>query len=275
MYRFFLTGSLLLWFAAMSSLFMRDVWPAWTAQDAPAVTPAQIADLEGQVKQYALASDGRRLGTAWSEIRRSSGLITLTGTILLHRTGVMPEIRIESSTDFEEDGDLDSFMLNIYGVPGTLIKVTGERRGIYFPCELQIGPLHRQANLDLSASRLIGDSMRPFSYLPSLKVGQAWRMQLLDPFAIVVRRRAEFTSIIARVVRRETIQHRGRPVACFVVETSPQQIRAWVDDRGQVLVQEVEIPGFGRVQVREEKYQENARTTIRNKIRSTPLEQLD
>jgi hypothetical protein len=51
-----------------------------------------------------------------------------------------------------------SFTLDVYGAPA-LIKVHGERMGIYFPCQLDVGTIHRQVNLELSASRMIGDTL--------------------------------------------------------------------------------------------------------------------
>ena len=78
--------------------------------------------------------------------------------------------------------------------------------------------------------------------------------------------KTQFRSIVARVTRTENIEHGGKPVTCFVVETSPQQIVAWVDSDGRVLVQEVEVPGFGRIQVREEPYDETTRATAQTTI---------
>jgi len=121
---------------------------------------------------------------------------------------------------------------------------------------MHFGTFHRQANLDMAATRLIGDSMRPFTFLPTLRVGQSWRMQVLDPVAAVLGGKTQFRSIVARVTRMETITHDGRPIECFVVETSPQQIVAWADASGRILVQEAEIPGIGRIRVCEEPYNE-------------------
>lgn len=271
MYRSLVIGSLLLWVAAMSCLFMRDVYPAWTAQDAPPVTPAMLNNLQALQEQYGIfRGDGARLGTAWSNIAMSGGNTTVHGTAAL-APAMLPEVRIETITEFTPDGALDSFSLDVYGVPMTVIKVRGERRGPYFPCELQVGPLIRQANLELSASRMIGDTLRPFSYLPTLKVGQSWRMQLLDPVAAVMARRTQFTSIVARVTGEETIQHDGRPVICKVVETSPQQVKAWVAPDGRVLVQEAEMPGLGKVRVEQERYNNVARSEVKERIRSGNL----
>jgi hypothetical protein len=169
-------------------------------------------------------------------------------------------------TEFDMEGGLDSFSLDVHGVPMTIIRVRGERRGIYFPCELQIGPIRRQASLDLSASRLIGESLRPFAFLPDLRVGQSWRMQLLDPMAAVMRRRAEFKPIVARVTGTEIIEHEGQPLECFVVETSPQSATAWVDSSGRVLMQRVDVPGFGKLTVRTEAYDEESRAQARQRV---------
>src|SRR5690606_34576415 len=104
-------------------------------------------------------------------------------TLLIEGLSFIPAVRIETTTEFDPEGELDSFRMDVFGVPMTKIWVAGERRGIYFPCELQVGPLYRQANLDMSASRMISESLRPFTVLPNLYVGQSWRMQILDPLS--------------------------------------------------------------------------------------------
>lgn len=254
MYRTLVIGSVLLWVVAMSLLVRRDVWPAWTAQDAPPLTQDQLATLQQRQEQYGIfRGDSVRLGTAWADISSPGGRASVSGaaTFLF---APFPEILIKTETEFDTDGGLDSFKLNVFGIPNTAVRVLGERRGIYFPCQLQIGPVDRQANLELSSSRLIGDTLRPFAYLPTLKVGQSWRMQLLDPFAAVVGRGTQFTSIVAKVTSEETIEHLGQQVTCKVVETSPQHVKAWVGPDGRVLLQEAELPVVGKIRVREEKY---------------------
>jgi len=266
MYRLFTAGVLLLWLSAMSALFVRDVWPAWSAQDAPPLIRENIDALAPREQQYGIFDEsGARLGTAWSNIVTTGDIAVIKSTAVINSmTPVeglpsIPPIRVETQTQFDAAGALDRFDLHVYGLPMTRIAVLGERRGIYFPCELHVGPFHRQANLDMSATRLIGDSLRPFSFLPTLKVGQSWRMQLLDPISAVLSTKTQFRSIVARVDQVETIEHDGRQVKCFVVVTSPQQVTAWVSPRGRVLVQEVMLPGIGRIQVRQEPYEQDRR----------------
>ena len=200
----------------MAALFVRDVLPSWTAQDFNPVRPAAITQLKLQKQQYGIfLGDGARIGTAWGRIEANQNATAadLHGTVLIEKSSIMNAILIETVSSFDAEGALDSFNLDVFGVrlPGVRtgsamkIHVHGERRGIYFPCEMQFGTFFKEASLDVSASRLIGDSLRPFSYLPSLSVGQAWRMQILDPVAVALSGKTQFRSIIARVTGTETI----------------------------------------------------------------------
>ncbi|NLX22115.1 MAG: hypothetical protein GXY55_10695 [Phycisphaerae bacterium] len=272
MYRLLTVAVILLWLGAMSALFVRDVWPSWSAQDAPPMRAEDLADLLRRQEQYGLFKVTResepavRVGTAWAHLHPAGDGSAIRSTVLVHGLPMAPPLRIETETVFDDHGGLDSFWLRVLGIPMTRVFVRGERHGIYFPCEIHLGPIHRQANLEMSASRLIGDSLRPFSVLPTLQVGQSWRMQLLDPLAAALARKVQFRSLVARVTGKETIEHRGEQVECFVVETAPQQVKAWVNSHGQVLLQEVEMPGLGRLLVREEPYDEGLRAQARRTV---------
>lgn len=271
MYRLLFIAVVMLWLAAVAALVHRDIWPAWTAQDPPPMTATQFAGLERR-EQFAIQDgQGRLIGRAWGEVGpASSGLVSMSGTILIDGLSQLPyPIRVETESRFDGDGELDSFDLDVFGVPMIPINVHGERRGIYFPCELKVGTLHRQANLDLSASRMIGESIRPFNVLPKLRVGQSWRMQLLDPVAAVLKKKTEFSPVIARVTHRETLSAGGGPVECFVVEIQDHG-RAWVDDDGRVRRQVVNspLPMLGKLTLEAEVYDENARKEARRLTRS-------
>jgi hypothetical protein len=198
------------------------------------------------------------------------------GTVLVEDLGIIPSVLVETMTEFDPKGELDNFSLDVFGVPMTVIKARGERHGIYLPCEIQVGPIFRQANLDAAASRLIGDAVRPFNFLPTLKVGQSWRMQVIDPLSAVMGGTTRFTPVIARVTGKETIQHvgdeegEGKPVECFVVETSPGAAKAWVGLEGRVYKQQVDMPGlFGKLTVEDERYDEDRLEQARKRIRRT------
>ncbi len=270
LYRFLGVASFLLWAAAMVSLFVHDVLPEWTAQDPPRITVEQFRLLDEPLQQYRIV-DGRdrRLGTAWSEVRFSSEMLRVCGTVVLDGLSMIPglpklipTIRIQSEAHFDPEGALDKFDMDVYGFLDQKIFVRGERRGIYFPVEMQFGPLRREVPLDYAASRMIGDSLNPFACLPTLRVGQSWRMQVLDPLAAVLSGRTEFRSVVARVTGKEMISHPtepGRTVECYVVETTPESSKAWVDEKGRVFRQEADLPGVGSVTLIKEAYSADAR----------------
>jgi hypothetical protein len=269
MYRLTSIAIVLVWVGAMTALFMRDVYPAWTAQDAPPMTKEHLAKVVDRDEQLGIfGEDGSRRGTAWSSLSGANqgGNTSISGTVLLEGFGVVRAVLIETVTEFEPQGELDSFDLSVLGVPMTTIRVHGERHGIYFPCELQVGPMFRQANLESAATRLIGDAFRPFSYLPTLKVGQSWRMQVVDPISMLGGG-ARFTPVVARVTGQETIAHNGKPVECFVVESSPGQAKAWVGPGGKVFLQQMTVPGLGRMTVLDEPFDGQARQQARQLFR--------
>jgi hypothetical protein len=115
--------------------------------------------------------------------------------------------------------------------------------------------------------------MQPFSYLPELKVGQSWRMQVLDPISAAMSRQTNFKPMVATVTRMEMVEsiEDGEPVECFVVETSPQSAIAWVDRQGRVLKQQAHMPGFGQVTVQLEPYDESELKRVRKGPRGSAL----
>lgn len=270
MYRLSSIGVVLLWLSAMVALIARDVWPAWTAQDPPPITAQRLAQIVDEQEQFGLLdTKGRQIGTAWSNVTATGPNTNIYGTMQVRELPLLSDILIETLTVFDGEGGLDSFELDVHGVPLTTIRVRGERRGIYFPCELQVGLLRREANLDLSASRMIGESLRPFTFLPALEVGQSWRMQVLDPLAAAMNQQTRFTPVIARVTRIETLELAGKGlIECFVVETSPHQAVAWVDRQGRVVQQQVEMPALGRVTVVQQPYDAGARQEAREQMNS-------
>lgn len=270
MYRMLTIGVVLLWVSAMTALFVRDVLPAWTAQEAPPMTREELVRFGGEQQLGIFDAKGKRIGTAWSSVSTRGSNAVIQGTVHVEGLRLVREVLVETSTEFDAEGELDTFNVDVFGVPATVIQVRGERHGIYFPCEIQMGPLRRQANLDMAATRLIGDAVRPFNYLPTLKVGQAWRMQVIDPLSAAMGGTTRFTSIVARVTGQETIEGPdGKPIEGYVVETTPMQTKAWVGSNGRVYVQQAQVPMLGNVTVRDEPFRQQQREDARRQVRRT------
>jgi hypothetical protein len=266
MYRLFVIAVVLFWLGSMGALFMRDVWPAWTAQEPPSMSPGSLESDTPPETQLAIYNEqNKRLGTAWSRVTKTSQETTISSTVSIIAGKMIPSLLIEMNTVFDDEGRLDRFRLEVKGIPQMKIFAEGERRGIYFPCRFQVGVIRRQMNLELAASRMMGQSFQPFAYLPNLEVGQAWRMQMLDPLTAVMSKQARLTPMVIHVIEKEPIEHQGEKVECFVLESTPPRIKAWVDERGYILKQKTQVPMIGTLILKSEKYDAAAREKARTR----------
>jgi len=254
----------LLWLGSMTGLFVRDVWPAWTAREPPAGVSIRTIRQLGANHQAGIFDDrGHRAGTAWTSLLPLAGGVLVHNTTVLNRFVGLPPCRIESKLRFSKDGTLEELELDVYGLPMP-VSLRGQNYAPYFPCTLQVGTRRYSFRLNASSAALMGEAIRPFSCLPDLRVGQAWRMRLFDPFSAVLGNRVRLRHVLVRVTRRETIEHLGRQVTCYVVEAP--HVVAWVDAGGRVLVQQVEVPLLGKFIVRDEPYQEERRRRAKKRI---------
>ncbi len=258
-----------LWLAAMGALFYREIWPAWTAQSPPRLATAGGKNDVFWNQHGIFDAENHRIGTAWSQLSQVGTLLRHESDVALEGLPMLPPVLIETDVYTTADGAVDNFSLDVRGIidarhKPVVIHMSGENYGKYIPCTVQVGAFRRTFKLDAAASRLIGDGIRPFDTLRDLKVGQSWRMQMLDPLSAMLYQQAKITSVIARVERTETIEHGGAKVECFVVVAG--RSRAWVAPDGRVLVQEADIPGFGRVTIRDEGPDKGARTATRTRI---------
>jgi len=246
----------LVWLFAMGALVHRDILPFWQTQEPPA---QHIPPGEFQVAIH--NQHGSRIGTTWVtttsvaaytlvvsttrlDMRALSGLSTLAGDLF-----------VETELSYAADETLDEFSLKLDSSALSAV-VSGARYGREYACTATVGPVTRTLSFNGELSNLLGDSLRPFTYLEGLHVGQSWRLRLIDPLALLKSQSLEFTTQLVRVTRRETIQHAGRAVDCLRIETDGAV--AWADDDGRVLRQEVRIPFLGKWVISSEPFDEPA-----------------
>jgi len=269
MHRLFGILATSLWLVAMGELVVHEVWPRWTAQDPPKIVDRARNERSRRTQSAIYDPRQRLVGRVWSRLQPTGDQFHLETTIVLTELASLPPIRIETAFTLTGDGTVDDFDLDLIGVrdpDGNPVKIEmhGESYGRYIPCTLQVGVFRRTFKLESAASRIMGDAIRPFDVLRDLKVGQSWRMQVLDPISAVFNQRTTVNSVVARVERKETILHDGRPVDCFLVVAG--RARAWVASDGCVLVQEADVPGIGRLTIRDEPYDEEQWHEARSRV---------
>ena len=246
-----------LWLVAMTLLVRRDLLPFWTAQDAPAQAPSD------ETFQVAIRNAaGVRLGTTWVRMAPTQSITTVRSTTFLDlrsATGVLavpgPMI-FDTNLAYQTGGVLDQFRLRVEGAP-LPIQVVGERCRSDFACTITFGTLKKTLSLDGRLTEYLSETLRPFTHLENLRVGQRWRIRLLDPISLLRGGNLDLKMQVVTVTKREAISHDGRQTDCFRVET--EGAVAWVDESGRVLRQEVLIPLLGKWTLTDEPYDPKAR----------------
>lgn len=255
MARWFGMGVVLFWSVMMTFLFVHDIWPHWVAGEPPVQLPPEQASKKECRYQSGIFSSMGRIGTSWVRFYdREGNPLVHTQTLLDGLPFKLPPLLVDSELTYTEDNTLDAIRIQVYGAPIRL-ELTGENYGMDFSCELITGPGPEDRlgfKLDADAAAMMSDAFRPFTLLKGLYVGKTWRIRLINPLPVLQGGKAEFESCLVRVTCRETIEHQGRPIECYRVES--RNLRAWADDQGQVLVQEVDLPIFGTLTIRQEQY---------------------
>lgn len=251
------TGIIGFWLVMMGWLTWHDLWPAWSAQEPPRVPFTTLTEEDCRGTQVGLYNEhGERMGTAWTTFQRTPPVLLREDCLFLRRFPGLSRTRIDLDSTFDADGVLDSLEVTVHG-RGVPLQLTGERFPREYAFELKIGAeTARTFKIPLARAGSFGALFRPFASLPDLRVGQTWRMQILNPLAIISGMGDPFLPLLVRVTGRETLFRHGQPIDCFVVEAGGS--RAWVGPDGKVYEQSVELPVGGRLVVRDEPFDAEA-----------------
>lgn len=243
----------LAWVGLMFAMLDRD-YPFWRQQN----PPAQV--IPSGNRQTAIFDGGNnRIGTAWLTVSQQTVVVSFTVFEIARVIPGLPAggpIAVKSTLGYDPDGSLQRLVFWLHGV-GLPVLVSATRVGDDFGVELNVGELHRSMSLPAEASECLGESLRPFTHLKGLHVGQSWRIRIVDPISLLRDQSIDFTAQMATVTARETVKHRDEDVQAFRIETNGAV--AWADDEGNVIRQEVVIPFIGKWTLVDEKYDASAR----------------
>lgn len=253
-----------------TALTVRDVLPDWLAGDPPRPRALHLQPGEESAVQLGIFDrEGRCIGHSWTTASRSGDLVavrhvTVLEPLKLPRGVTIPALRIHTDLNYHQQTSLDALRVRVYGLE-IPIRLEGE---FYppdlFPCEWQVGTRRGTFALSASATRAIGDMIRPFDSLTGLEVGRSWRVKLLNPLAGIVpgwgARNMMAETLLVRVTGVERVEHHGAPVQAYVIDA--EQLRAWVTPDGRVIRQELEVPLLGTVTLVDEPYDEETRQRV-------------
>ncbi len=244
----------LVWLACMAALFQRDILPYCQAQD----PPAQLVP-DGDYQVAIFNGSNQRVGTTWVttiRLKESTTIHSLTQLDVRQVSSMLPfsgHLYLTTDLTYSPKGELNEFVfvLDSSAVQG---RIQGVRYDREFACKATAGPITQTLVLDAEISKCLGDSLRPFTHLEGLHVGQSWQLRIIDPFSMISGGAAEFSKKLVKVTAREPIEHENRTVECFKIESD--DIVAWANDSGRILRQEVKIPLLGKWTMTDEPFDE-------------------
>ncbi len=254
------TASLML--LANSALMLRDIVPDWLAGDPPSSNAVLLRVDQEFRQQIGIFNVHRvRIGTLWS-ISSSTGTFVgvrswaLFEPLQLPPNLTTPRMRLTTHLTYKLDGKLEQLLMTIEGF-GLMIRLNGNwHPPDMFPCQWQLGDRNGHFVLDGEATKALGSVIRPFESLSGLEVGQSWRVKLINPFARLLPGfdgpYVSSATVLVRVTARERIEHAGRTVEAFRVETD--KVTAWVAEDGRVLRQEIDVPVFEKLILMDEPF---------------------
>lgn len=250
------------WLTAMGWLISHDVIPSWTALDPPPVQLTESQKRGVQQAQFTVFDEFGRVGAVWTSYMTDERFFRRDDMILIERLPIdFAPLRITVSSDFAPDGVLDEFTVRLEA-DETDVKLHGERFPADFSFRLESGTLDRTFKIPLSDGALIAAPFHPLAEMRALKVGDRWRMQVVNPLALLTGVGSRFTAVLVEVTGEERISTPAGDRNCMVIE-SPSA-KAWVDAQGLVQVQEVTPPWGGAYRiVRELGFDESARAQAR------------
>lgn len=270
MNRLFGTIITLIWLVCMAALIHRDVVPFLSAQEPPGkpIPPGRF--------QVAITNDsGRSVGTTWVRITPLAAFRTVQSITRLDLRALSPslsfaaEIVLESEFTYDDEDELEEFAFQLHA--GAFpIRVTGVRYHEQFACTARFGRITKTMSFDGRLSKVLGQSLRPFTHLEGLHIGQRWRLRLLDPLALLRGESLEFKTQLVEVTGRERILYRGQPVETFRIETDGAI--AWVDDAGFVLRQQLSVPFLGKWRLEREPFDTRAYRRTQQKIKQLKMD---
>ncbi len=240
------------WLASMAWLGWHDVWPAWTAVDAPRLDGGDWLTEETMQTQLRIVDQfKRRVGTVWSEYSENKARISRSDTVWIEGMGPVPALRIEIDSDFTKEGLLDEINMELFGA-GEKFQLLAERYSGHLAFKMDLGKRTQYFKVDAADVGTVDSMFRPFATLPRLEVGQSWRTHVFNPLAALTGVGSKLIPMLVKVTGWESIQTDEGEVKCFVIEAG--KARAWVKTNGVVVRQEVKLPVGGTLYIEAEPF---------------------
>ena len=263
-----ITGAILAFWLAMTGLLIhREVVPMMLADAAPTYQPDLTDEIGSHTVVWKVFHDGKRIGSGTSGVVANIDDRTYEFGSSFHfsefRLGPANVYSMESMYRVTEEGKLLAFSTKSevgFGDMSTLkVGIEGDVvNGVCVPRVLLNNTIHPLDQIDLPQQGSIVNPMHLVNRLRKLRVGQTWRITMVDPLRGVTNKfmgdfgKGMTISALIAEVKTDTLKWDRKEVLCYTIEYREPgkeiSARTWVrKSDGLVLQQEANHLGFDMV----------------------------
>lgn len=125
------------------------------------------------------------------------------------------------------------------------INVEGKREGDQMKVSYNVASMKGVTELPFERMAMLGGSYTPLQGIGKPVVGKKWKLQTLD--IDVFSGKPRFVTVFARIEAKETTSYQGRNIEAYRIEFRKDLnkelplSRMWVDEEGEVLIEEMQV----------------------------------
>lgn len=200
------------------------------------------SDVVGQSRTmiYPGPDDSRHVFTEFD--MSLSGLLSMMG-MKRQLNSAVDRISIVSKQTINSSFQLESFKMN--GQVMLPIHVEGKRVGNVMKVDYVMASMKGSSELPFEKMAMLGGSYTPLQGVGKPVVGKKWKLQTLD--IDLFSGKPKFVTVFARIEAKETIVYLGRNIEAYRIEFRKDVnkelplSRLWVDEEGDVLIEEMQV----------------------------------
>ncbi|MBI5779497.1 MAG: hypothetical protein HZA49_08590 [Planctomycetes bacterium] len=269
---YLISAGIIVFWLIMTGLFIRrEILPALPALSQPSYEAYLKSLGENKTVKMGIYFGGARIGSSQTDIQpiennqtkiTNSTDINLPGMMSAlfdtkrrnkkkeaGKPGNIPEANVSKMTFsgyslIDEKYKLKSFSFSAKG-PFLNYNISGEVKGGLLGFTLYDGLKSSTSYLPYKDDSTVSDGLSPFVSMPHLTVGKEWSINCINPFG------ASMQTLKARVESRTQIEWQNRMVDVYEVvisdlgmAKSPLNYTAYITPDGQILKQEILLPGL-------------------------------
>lgn len=269
---FLIPAAIIVFWLVMTGLFIRrEILPSLPALSQPSYEAYLKSLGENKTVKMGIYFGGERIGSSQTDIQPAENNRTkIANSTDINLPGMMnvlfdnkrrnkkkdtgkprnaPEINASKMTFsgyslIDEKYKLESFSFSAKG-PFLNYNISGEVKGGLLEFTLYDGLKSSTSFLPYKSDSTVSDGLSPFVSMPHLTVGKEWSINYINPFG------ASMQALKARVESRTQVEWQNRMVDVYEVvisdlgvTKSPLNYTAYITPDGQILKQEIFLPGL-------------------------------